>query len=691
MAALFHDLAVLDDHDAVGVADGGQAVSDDEHRPTLHQRVHAVLDMLLSAGVDGGGGFVQNHHRGVLDSGPGDGQQLALALTEVGAVAGDHGLVAVGQAADEAVGVGGLCRGDALLVGGVQTAVADVVHDGAGEQVGVLKDGALTEPQGVLLDVPDVDAVAGDHAALDLIEPVDEVGDGGLARAGGADEGDLLAGVGKDGDLFQHRLALHIGEVHLTEPDGAPQLGEDVVRVLVVDRAPDLVVLPLGHILAHDGVVGGVFPRPDLAVGALRHLDKGAVLVLDHAGEGEGQTVGNLPRPHPGALGAFGLHQPAVPLLGGDKNHLAVVHLGLGVHDLKDALRARHGGQQGGHLHGDLVDGLGDLAAVAQVGDQTADVEPGQRQRAADGGGSRVAHVGDGGGDGHDGGGVEVGAAGALAVLVVELVELALGNVLVGEGLDDLHALDHFLNVAVDGAQRGLLLLIVGAAELADLLEYDNDDDQHDQRAQEQHRGEVQHHDHGTDEGDGGGEELHKALFQRDLHVVRVVGEAAHELAVGVGVKVAQGQLLQAVEQLTPQDVAALLGQLGHEVGLKVGGDGGHNVDGHELGTGGQQPRNGGGAVFQGVLNAVDDGAHHIGARQIGDGGGHHAGQRRDEQQGPPGDIAEHAKGGALQILGLAEAAPGTAARPAAGGLVAAFGLLVFLLRIGHYSCTPSC
>ena len=30
-------------------------------------------------------------------------------------------------------------------------------------------------------------------------------------------------------------------------------------------------------------------------------------------------------------------------------------------------------------------------------------------------------------------------------------------------------------------------------------------------------------------------------------------------------------------------------------------------------------------------------------------------------------------------------------ARPAAGGLVPAFGLAVFLLRIGHYSCTPSC
>ena len=60
VAALLHDLAVLDDHDAVGVAHGGQPVGDDEHRPALHEGVHTPLDVLLGAGVDGGGGLVQH-------------------------------------------------------------------------------------------------------------------------------------------------------------------------------------------------------------------------------------------------------------------------------------------------------------------------------------------------------------------------------------------------------------------------------------------------------------------------------------------------------------------------------------------------------------------------------------------------------------------------------------------------------
>src|SRR5699024_12867632 len=67
-------------------------------------------------------------------------------------------------------------------------AVADVVHDRAGEQVRVLQHRAERAPQVVLADVAHVDAVVGYHAGVDLVETVYKVRDGRLARAGGADE-----------------------------------------------------------------------------------------------------------------------------------------------------------------------------------------------------------------------------------------------------------------------------------------------------------------------------------------------------------------------------------------------------------------------------------------------------------------------------------------------------------------------
>ena len=68
-----------------------------------------------------------------------DSEHLALALTEVGAVARQQGLIPVRQAADKSIGVCKLCSGNALLIGGIKTPIADIVHNCPGKQVGVLK------------------------------------------------------------------------------------------------------------------------------------------------------------------------------------------------------------------------------------------------------------------------------------------------------------------------------------------------------------------------------------------------------------------------------------------------------------------------------------------------------------------------------------------------------------------------
>ena len=92
--------------------------------------------------------------------------------------------------------VGELRRRDAFLVRRVELAVADVVHDRAGEQIHILQHDAERVAQVGLFDVVDVDAVIADLAVGDVVEAVDEVRDGGLARAGRADKGQLLPGLG---------------------------------------------------------------------------------------------------------------------------------------------------------------------------------------------------------------------------------------------------------------------------------------------------------------------------------------------------------------------------------------------------------------------------------------------------------------------------------------------------------------
>ena len=203
VAAALDDAAVLKDDDDIGVLDRGEPVGDDEDRPPAHQRVHTLLDNGLGTGVDGGGGLIEDHDRGIGHSGPGDAQQLPLALAQVGAVAVEHRVVALGQAADEVVCAGQLGRCDAVFVGGLQVAVADVFHNGAREEVGVLKHHAQGMPQVGLFDFVDVDAIVADFTVVNVVEAVDEVGDGGLAGTGGSYKGDLLTGLGVEGDVMR--------------------------------------------------------------------------------------------------------------------------------------------------------------------------------------------------------------------------------------------------------------------------------------------------------------------------------------------------------------------------------------------------------------------------------------------------------------------------------------------------------
>ena len=223
----------------------------------------------------------------------GNGQQLALALAETAAVPGDDGLVPLGQVADEGVGIGQPGRRPDLLIGGVQLPVADVVGHGSGEQVGILQNNAQRAAQGVLPDIPHVDAVIGDGAGLNVVKPVDEIGDGGLSRAGGAHKGDLLPRLCEQGHIVEHGFLRVIAEVHVLKPHVAPQLRQESRRT---------------------------FFRP--VAGAAVRLRQG-VAVLQHPDQGGGAVVG----------------------------------FGVGVHHGENPLGAGHRRQKGIHLLADLATG----------------------------------------------------------------------------------------------------------------------------------------------------------------------------------------------------------------------------------------------------------------------------------------------------------------------------------------------
>lgn len=202
MITALDDLSILQNHDGVGVAHGGEAVGDHEGGPFCHQTVHALLDVLFRSRIDGARRFIEDQDRRLGYRRSRDIKKLSLALTQIRAVALQNGVIALGKPHDKGMGRCHLrCLND-LLVGGIKPSVADIFHDRSRKQVGILKHHGDVAAQLVPLNVADIDAVDGDGPALDIVEAVDEVRDRRLPGSRGTHEGDLLSRLRVEADIL---------------------------------------------------------------------------------------------------------------------------------------------------------------------------------------------------------------------------------------------------------------------------------------------------------------------------------------------------------------------------------------------------------------------------------------------------------------------------------------------------------
>ena len=387
--------------------------------------------------------------------------------------------------------------------------------------------------------------------------------------------------------------------------------------------------------------------------------------------------LGHLPSPGSDTTRFPSLQRAIRIVLGRHQGDLAFVHFRCLVDDLEDTLCASQGGEDVGHLHGDLVHGLRDLLGVGQIGHQTADVKAAQNgQSATESGSEGVANIGQVAGYRHDAGAEKAGVAGGHSEVLVQFIEGLLGLILMGEGFDYFQTLDGFLNVAVQGAQSGLLLGKVEAALAAQLLEHQKGDRQHDQGDQKEHSAQIEHHDHDAHEGEQGGDTLEDGLLQDLEDVVGIIGETAHQVAVGMLVKVGQGQSLHMVEQIPPQGIGAPLCHTNHHIALEEVAGGGKDVDGQQLQH--LRPQAGQGGLTGGHCcgDVVDDGARDIGGAHAGQGGSDDAEKCHNEHDWVLSHVAQQTFHGLFGFLGLLE--------PADGATAVAVDLAIFSGSISH-------
>ena len=370
-----------------------------------------------------------------------------------------------------------------------------------------------------LSNLPQVQAVVGDGPPVDLVEPGDEVDDGGLSCPGGTHEGDFLAGLGVEAHISQHRFLRHVAEADVLEPHIPPE-----------------------------GRQGPVGPLP--GKGAVRCLPPGAVRPRLSPDQGD------LPLVHLRLL----VHHPKDPLGSREGGEEEVCLLGQLVHG-----------------HGTLadIDQIG--GETGNVGEAGEDEEPSHA------GGDGVVEVAEAyhRGDHYPRIAHRPGARPAQGLIL--FAEGLVVRRLVVEDLLHLLPRHHLLHKAVEVRQARLLLveiLLAAAAAIEDKEEHQNqekEDDEGQLGVQHQQHGDgARHHNEALDEKG-------EAVVQGLADGVHVIGEVTHQFPVGVAVKVLEGQGLGVEEQVPADLGHYLLGGADHQLIVPQGAQGPHAVHGRHL------------------------------------------------------------------------------------------------------------
>ncbi len=142
----------------------------------------------------------------------------------------------------------------------------------------------------------------------------------------------------------------------------------------------------------------------------------------------------------------------------------------------------------------------------------------------------------------------------------------------VTEDLDNLLTVNHFLNVAVQIGKGFLLCHKVAAAFLHNNFGKLHNEEKHYQHHYCQPDTDVQHAEEHRGYGKGGRNKLCHGLGNHLTKGIRIVGVKTHDVTVGVGVKITDGQFLHFFKHLITDGFQSALGCGYHLSVIKISG-----------------------------------------------------------------------------------------------------------------------
>jgi hypothetical protein len=127
MLAVLDNAAMVEDHDLIGLYDGGQTVRDDDGRAALRQPVQLGMNRPLGSRIQSRGDLIENEQAWLLEQDSCNRYALFLPAGELQAALPDYRLIAARQGHDEAMQPRALGRPHDLLAARARPTIRDII------------------------------------------------------------------------------------------------------------------------------------------------------------------------------------------------------------------------------------------------------------------------------------------------------------------------------------------------------------------------------------------------------------------------------------------------------------------------------------------------------------------------------------------------------------------------------------
>ena len=147
------------------------------------------------------------------------------------------------------------------------------------------------------------------------------------------------------------------------------------------------------------------------------------------------------------------------------------------------------------------------------------------------------------------------------------------------EYLYNLLTIHHFLDIAVQLTKVFLLFDEIFSTLRTDLSDRFQHDEYHRNDQQGQLRAQHDHRNKRTDDGNRTAEQLRNTLTDHLTQGIRIVGVAAHDITMSMGIKIFDRQLLHVSEHLITDLLQGSLGHIDHQSCIQVSGQRARIID----------------------------------------------------------------------------------------------------------------